>query len=395
MSSYPLRIPFPDFNSQIVEDIVELEKLKARRFDGSTHPVLFFAIKEVFHLLESLGSARIEGNRTTIDELVEASITQQMSSTESLREIANIEDAMSFLEHEFERNPDRPIDRPLLSELHRLVVKNLRSPLDGGEGDESPGNYRILQVMIRGSRHHPPPSTQIEGLMDELVNFINEGQEVRMDLLRIAIAHHRFVYIHPFRNGNGRTVRLLTYAMLLRAGFRVGNGRILNPTAVFCRDRDAYMNALSIADAGDDTSLLAWCGFMLSGLRTEISKIDTLLDAKHLYSLILVPTIKLALQREIISGTEAEVLKQVAEEQIVDVSAFRTFYPKLSPSSLSQTISRYKKRRLISPYPHDKARRYIIDVLHGPLLRLLMESLDAAGFLPDNHNHPDITERPE
>ncbi len=395
MTPYPLRIPFPDFNSQIVEDIVELEKLKSRRLDGSTHPVLFFAIKEVFHLLESLGSARIEGNRTTIDELVEASITQQMSSTESLREIANIEDAMSFLEDEFEKDPNRPIDRPLLSELHRLVVKNLRSPLDGGEGDESPGNYRILQVMIRGSRHHPPLSTQIESLMDELVSFINERQEVRLDLLRIAIAHHRFVYIHPFRNGNGRTVRLLTYAMLLRAGFRVGNGRILNPTAVFCRDRDAYMNALSIADAGDDTSLLAWCGFMLSGLRTEISKIDTLLDAGHLFSLILIPTIRLALQREIIGSTEADVLTQVAKEQIVDVSTFRIFYPNASSSSLSQIIGKYKKRKLISPYPHSKARRYVIDVLHGPLLRLLMESLDEAGFLPDNRNHADIPEEPE
>jgi len=387
MIPYSLRIPYPDFNSQIVEDIVELEKLKSRRLDGSTHPALFFAIKEVFHLLESLGSARIEGNRTTIDELVEASITQQMSSTESLREIANIEDAMSFLENEFEKDPQRPIDKLLLGELHRLVVKNLRSPLDGGEGDESPGSYRILQVTIRGSQHHPPPSTQIDRLMDELVEFINERQGVRTDLLRIAIAHHRFVYIHPFRNGNGRTVRLLTYAMLLRAGFRVGNDRILNPTAVFCRDRDAYMNSLSVADTGDDASLLTWCGFMLSGLRTEISKIDTLLDAEHLFSLILVPTIKLAQQRNLIDNTEADVLKQIAKEQIVDVSAFRTFYPNTSPSSLSQTISRYKKRMLISPYPHEKSRKYVIDVLHGPLLRLLMESLDEAGFLPGNRDH--------
>jgi len=387
MIPYPLRIPYPDFNSQIVEDIVELEKLKARRLDGSTHPAIFFAIKEVFHLLESLGSARIEGNRTTIDELVEASITQQMSSTESLREIANIEDAMSFLESEFEKDPQRPIDKPLLGELHRLVVKNLRSPLDGGEGDESPGSYRILQVTIRGSKHHPPPSTQIDRLMDELVGFINERQGVRTDLLRIAIAHHRFVYIHPFRNGNGRTVRLLTYAMLLRAGFRVGNDRILNPTAVFCRDRDAYMNSLSVADAGDDGSLLTWCGFMLSGLRTEISKIDTLLDADHLLSLILVPTIKLARQRNLIDDTEVDVLKQIAKDQIVDVSTFRTFYPNTSPSSLSQIISRYKKRMLISPYPHDKSRKYVIDVLHGPLLRLLMESLDEAGFLPGNRDH--------
>ncbi|MBK9184423.1 MAG: Fic family protein [Ignavibacteria bacterium] len=51
--------------------------------------------------------------------------------------------------------------------------------------------------------------------------------------MRIAIAHHRCAAIHPFRNGNGRVVRLLTYAMLIRDGYRIDQGRIINPTAVF------------------------------------------------------------------------------------------------------------------------------------------------------------------
>ena len=39
------------------------------------------------------------------------------------------------------------------------------------------------------------------------------------DLIKVAIAHHRFVWIHPFGNGNGRVVRLLTYALLIKYGF--------------------------------------------------------------------------------------------------------------------------------------------------------------------------------
>ena len=43
----------------------------------------------------------------------------------------------------------------------------------------------------------------------------------KYDLLKVAIAHHRFVWVHPFSNGNGRTVRLFTYAMLVKLGFNV------------------------------------------------------------------------------------------------------------------------------------------------------------------------------
>lgn len=384
MANYALSIPSPQFDTQIVEDIVELEKLKARSLHGSTHPAIFFSIKAVFHLLESFQSARIEGNHTTIDELVEASIDKEMNTTESLREIANLDDAMTFLEGEFDLYPSRPIDDGLIKELHRLTVKNLRSPHEGGEGDDSPGSYRSRPISIEGSTHKPPPSSEIHSLMAELVAFINDRQNSRTDLLRIAMAHHRFVYIHPFRNGNGRTVRLLTYAMLLRAGFRVGSGRILNPTAVFCKDRSAYMQSLSNADSGEIDHLLAWCEFVLSGLRSEIVKVDALLDTNHLRSVLLLPTIALAQERNIVSTDEARVLTSILDAQLADVSVFKKFYPNKSPASLSHVITKFKNRKLISPFPSPSSRKYVLELVHGPLLRPLIESLRKAGFIHES-----------
>jgi hypothetical protein len=66
--TYALRIPTPSFHAPVVEDILALQQLKVQQLVGSTHPEIFFEIKGVFHVLESLGSARIEGNRTTIEE---------------------------------------------------------------------------------------------------------------------------------------------------------------------------------------------------------------------------------------------------------------------------------------------------------------------------------------
>ena len=88
--------------------------------------------------------------------------------------------------------------------------------------------------MITESKHLPPSPMAVDGYMDELIDFVSREDDPRYDLIKIALAHHRFVWIHPFTNGNGRTVRLFTYALLMKYGFRVETAqRILNPTAVF------------------------------------------------------------------------------------------------------------------------------------------------------------------
>jgi hypothetical protein len=45
-----------------------------------------------------------------------------------------------------------------------------------------------------------------------------------VDFIKVALSHHRFGWIHPFRNGNGRVVRLLTYLLLIKYGFNVKTG---------------------------------------------------------------------------------------------------------------------------------------------------------------------------
>ena len=111
-------------------------------------------------------------------------------------------------------------------------------------------------------------------LMHELVEFINRDDKSQYDLIKVALVHHRFGWIHPFGNGNGRTVRLLTYALLLKYGFNVGDyGRLINPTAIFCCDRDKYYEMLTKADSGTEKGIYEWCLYVLKGLLHERKKI--------------------------------------------------------------------------------------------------------------------------
>ena len=59
-----LRLPNIGFDMPITDAIMELEKLRYKRLGGSTWPCIFFQLQHISHMLESIGSSRIEGNST-------------------------------------------------------------------------------------------------------------------------------------------------------------------------------------------------------------------------------------------------------------------------------------------------------------------------------------------
>ena len=67
----PLKLHEPKWGSLLAKTIVELERLREKRLGGPVPPYIFFQLKNIFQIMESLGSARIEGNHTTLAELVE------------------------------------------------------------------------------------------------------------------------------------------------------------------------------------------------------------------------------------------------------------------------------------------------------------------------------------
>src|SRR5699024_6575070 len=84
-----------------------------------------------------------------------------------------------------------PLTHALVRELHRLATHDLVR-----EGDASPGEYRTREVEISGSAHIPPLASTVHSLMSDLLDFANTPAEPHMQLIRMAIAHHRFVWVH-------------------------------------------------------------------------------------------------------------------------------------------------------------------------------------------------------
>jgi len=369
-----LELVSPVFDSTLMDALMELNHLRKMRLFGSTAPWLFFQLKEIFHLLESVGSARIEGNRTTVSEYIEQKIESKERSSERFSEIANVEQAMSYIEENIDEGSD--ISHHFIGELHHLAVNGLE-----GEGDKTPGSYRTWLVEISDSNHLPPNHSLVKQYMVELVEFINRNDDKKYDLIKIAIAHHRFTWIHPFGNGNGRVVRLLTYALLIKYGFRVKDGQLLNPTAVFCNDREKYYKLLSIADEGTESSMLKWCDYVLTGICDEISKVNRLLDHQYLSDKVLKPAISLGRDRGLINKDEEAILKMGVEKQKFKASGVAEVLPGLSARQRTHLVTKLKSSGMICPLK-ENGREYYVAFNNNYLMRSLIQMLEKESFIP-------------
>lgn len=140
---------------------------------------------------------------------------------------------------------DVDLDISLILEIHRMAFSELY---------DWAGKWRSVEVQV--GRHAPPHPSKVPALMYQFsddLNFrlkrVREKEEVA-DLL--AYLHHRFVWIHPFNNGNGRTARLLLNAAAMIKGFE--------PIQLYHRKGEArveYIDALRTADGGDIKTLTA------------------------------------------------------------------------------------------------------------------------------------------
>jgi len=369
-----IKTPQPEYNSKLTDIIIQLEHLRGRSVSGSTNRQLFVQLKDLYHIIEALSSARIEGNHTTLAGFVEKRATGQ-SEDESMREILNLMQALDFIDKHIETTP---IDRDFILELHKIVVKDLVR-----EGDARAGAFRDKDVSIANSSHTPPSHYDVADLMRELTTYINDETNSRDELLKVALSHHRFVWIHPFGNGNGRTVRLVTYAMLCKKGYIEPNAlRLFNPTAVFAGDRNKYYDMLEHADKGDDNGLLEWSEYFLSGIKNETEKTLKLADSSFVNSKLLLPAINRLNTSGVLTTLESSILERAVRKNTIKAADIASLWDKaVGPSAVANQIKKLRDTGyLVATKPG--GREYSINFIDNKLTRLVLDQMEIEKLLP-------------
>ena len=104
----------------------------------------------------------------------------------------------------------------LILNIHKTLTLDVLNDLECGK-------IRTCPVYIQGSEHVPPKAEEVEG---RLLNIVNEYNNSKKQLEDIFIFKLKFVAIHPFVDGNGRTSRILMNGILENKGYpRLDNNR--------------------------------------------------------------------------------------------------------------------------------------------------------------------------
>lgn len=339
---FPFKTLTPRFDSDLTRLILKLEPYRNENFrNGATPNVWLEGLKAIFFILESVASARIEGNRTTVAEYV-ASVeneTPEDASPERIREIGNLVAGLKFIE---EQLGDGAASQMAIRELHKIAVSNLNV---ANEGDRTPGDYRKTNVRIANSKHTPPDAGDVPSYVARLVDWLNEPSDDLYDLIKIAQSHWAFVWIHPFGNGNGRAARLFTYALLRKYGF-VPDGLIVNPNGLFCAEREKYYRFLELADSGRESDVEAWCVFFLRNLHREIKNAKRLTRKEFVVDEIFKPAFDAAFRANVLTKEEVAVLTKSLELETIRLKDVAQ--PLLLPeSACSRTMKKLRERGLL------------------------------------------------
>ncbi len=186
-------------------------------------------------------SNAIEGNTLTrieTAEVIEKGVGAIISGKplKDQLEAINHANAVEFIKKlSTERKGHQFITEQDILDIHKIVLAGIQ--------DEWAGKYRRTEVFIRGSDAEFPMPNQISQKMKEFIKWL-EGQQGEHPVKVAADVHYKFVSIHPFIDGNGRTTRLFMNLILLLNGY---------PMAIIRNeDRTQYLASFDIARNKND-----------------------------------------------------------------------------------------------------------------------------------------------
>jgi Fic family protein len=187
-------------------------------------------------------STQIEGNPLDEAAVRRAIARSSRTGSDAEQEVRNYWRGLDRVEEFAEAQT--PITEAFIKELHRIVIVRGR----GRRGSKS--EYRVTECPVvdtvtRAIDYGPPEPGDVPVLMGELVGWLSSTTAAELSApMRAAILTHRFLSIHPFNDGNGRTGRLLATAELWRSGYRMRG--FFSFDEYFNADRDRYYRSLQM-----------------------------------------------------------------------------------------------------------------------------------------------------
>ena len=209
-------------------------------------------------LQEARQSSAIENVFTTDDELYKV-FSESIEIREGpTKEIINYRKAIF---EGFNYLKDQGLNKNVIVDLYRMI----KNESDGIREHEI-WITGINEVTKERVRVYTPPSGKfiLEEKLDNLIDFITNDDKYKVDpVLKMIVGHAQFEAIHPFKDGNGRTGRILNVLILTMK--EVLSDPILYLSGYINRTKDDYYYHLG--NVTKNGNWQAWINYMLKAVQ--------------------------------------------------------------------------------------------------------------------------------
>ncbi len=287
MREYERTHPWIDFRATDVNDIqprhwmlVGEARSKCEHLAGAPlKPDVAKQLYQVTLVKGALATTAIEGNTLTEDQargILDGSYKAPPSRQYQEQEVRNLLEALQGLHNRIVSGESIELTSASICDFNEQILKETQLP-----PGVVPGKIRTESVVV--GHYRAAPAEDVEYLLDQLVEwlngptFVNDDPEIQFALIlaKAVYAHLYLAWIHPFGDGNGRTARLVEFAIL------AGCGHVPVPAAHLLSNhynltRDRYYLELDLASKPGHSTLgfLSYAieGF-IDGIREAIAMV--------------------------------------------------------------------------------------------------------------------------
>ncbi len=292
----------PEEASKALEDEVVTLIAEANQLAGRIHPILRDSIGDLVRSMNCYYSNLIEGHDTHPRD-IDRALANDFSAEPKRRELQQEAVAHIHVQRLIDsgRDPDVwPASAAYAAWLHEEFCSHLPPEMlwviHPGTGERLPvipGEWRTRDVEV--GRHLPPEHVDLPRFMARFDRAyhappLNTFRQIQT----VGAVHHRFLWIHPFLDGNGRVARLMAHALFKRLGIGTSLWSVARGLA---REEELYKKLLAQADGpreGDrdgrgnltQRGLIAFCKFFLDSSIDQIRFMSGLLEPATLLTRI-------------------------------------------------------------------------------------------------------------
>ncbi len=245
----------------------------------------------------------------------------------------------------------------MLRDIHKTTVDRIIVP-------EKVGVFRTTEVVIKEEGtgkviFSPPPAAEVPYLVEDFFEWLNsESAREIHPIIRAGITHYILVAIHPFVEGNGRTVRAFSSLILMREGYDIK--KFFSLEEHFDSDPADYYEAIAQVDRQSPNlglrDLTPWLEYFTGVVAAELAKVK-----EKVRKLSIDTRLKVKFGEQVsLSERQMRLIEYIGDQGAGGMAELKRVLPMVSEDTILREVRGLMEKGIIKKQGSTKASKYVM-----------------------------------